>query len=561
MSDITNVNLLWQRKARGAAALARFAAQDDGTLLVSVPDELEARTFHIARFDPNGRSQVLETYNVETLRKTEIGSSGSAFVGVTDDDFYLFREKRKSRFLADRRASYTDLALSANGQRFAAALCDLLLSGNTIALGDIGGRLLWTKDVTFPIARLAVDREARRIAVAGESGDLLMLDAARDTLWTHRAEAALTAVATSDAADRTVFAGGGGVGVVDGEGRLVWFTPLPGDIIEVAIDAEGRTAAALTRLDQSAGRLYFLSGEGLPTWDIEFDEARPTGLSLSADGQHAAVSLRDGTLAVYRLEYGERLAGAATDQVLGEARAALDAGNARQAAELLRARLLAVPSDVSACEALSRALSELRRRAFHAAETAEAVQDFVGADTHLAELLAASALDAEATALRTALRARWAAFAFAAGRAALERGDGAAAEARFLETIEADPLHTEARAALAHARQSASAGALQRGKDLLAAGRFTDAIAALAEAQTRGATGPEVTALLREARTGEALALGNKLYQDRQYAAALFQFKKVLRFDPANAEALQKVGYAQNLLQDRDLNERFTRLE
>jgi hypothetical protein len=35
----------------------------------------------------------------------------------------------------------------------------------------------------------------------------------------------------------------------------------------------------------------------------------------------------------------------------------------------------------------------------------------------------------------------------------------------------------------------------------------------------------------------------------------------VLRLDPGNAEAAQKIGYAQNFLQDRDLSERFTRLE
>ncbi len=63
------------------------------------------------------------------------------------------------------------------------------------------------------------------------------------------------------------------------------------------------------------------------------------------------------------------------------------------------------------------------------------------------------------------------------------------------------------------------------------------------------------------ARVGEALALGNQLYADRQYAAAVFQFKKVLRLDPASVEATQKVRYAQNFLQDTQLNDRFTRLE
>lgn len=558
--QITNVNLVWLRKARGVAPLSRYALGDDGALVVSVPDELEVRTFHIARFDAGGRSQIVETYNVETLRRTEIAAGGASYLGTTDDDLYLFRETRKSRFLPDRRASYTDVALSETGQRFAAAFCDLLISGHTVALGDIGGRLLWTKDCAFPISRVAVDREARYIAVAGESGDLVLLDTTRILLYEHRQEAPLAAVATIGPA-RTVFAGGGGVGAVDAEGRLLWFTEVPGEPVEVALDASGKTTAALVRLDDTAGRLIFLSADGLPTWEIDFDDMRPTGLSLSPDGSRAAVTQRDGSLSVFALEYGERLAAAGSDQVLAEADTAHRSGHTRQAIDILRARLSAVPSDVAACDALAAALQALRARALSAAANAEAVGDFAAAAAHLDEALQADPLDHETVRLRAALRGRWAAAARAAGEAALAAGDGDTAERRLLEAISADPLDNQARGALAAARHAASAGALARGKELLSAGRFTEAIAALAEAQSRGATGLEVAALLREARIGEALALGSRLYLDRQYAAALFQFKKVLRLDPANPEAVQKVRYAQNFLQDTQLSERFTRLE
>lgn len=561
MADITNVNLVWLRKTRGVAPLGRYALQADGSLLASVPDDLEARTFHVARFDGvTGRSQIVQTYNVETLRKTEIGAGGQAFVGATDDDFYLFQAGRKSRFLADRRAAYTDIALDENGQRFAAALCDLLLNGNTIALGDIAGRLLWTKDIPFPVSRLAVDRDARHIAVAGETGDLLVLDAARNTVVSHRQEAALTAVATAGP-DQTVFAGGGGVGAVDAASALLWFTEVQGEIIELATSGDGETIAALSRLDDTAGRLVFLSSDGLPTWDVDFDEARPTGLSLSLDGGRAAVTLRDGSISLFTLEYGQRLAGADPAQVLEDARRALAAGNPKAAADLLRARMDAVPSDARACEMLLLVLGALRTQVLGLAETAAAVGDFALADQHLSELAADLPLDADLTARWAALRARWTETARTAGEAALRANDGAAAETRLLEAIAADPLDVAARDALAKARASASAGALRRGKEQLALGHFSEAIAALIEAQARGAFAPEVGLLLRQARAGEALALGNRLYQDRQYAAALFQFKKVLRTDPSNPEALQKIGYAQNFLQDTQLSDRFSRLE
>jgi hypothetical protein len=141
-----------------------------------------------------------------------------------------------------------------------------------------GGRLLWTKDIAFPVTRVALDRPGRHLALGGETGDLLLLDGARNTLWTHRAatqDTAVSALATVGP-ERTVFAGGGGVGAVGSDGTLLWFTEVVGEIIEVALDARGQTTAVLSRLDERAGRLIFLSPDGLPTWDIDFDEARPT---------------------------------------------------------------------------------------------------------------------------------------------------------------------------------------------------------------------------------------------------------------------------------------------
>jgi tetratricopeptide (TPR) repeat protein len=561
MADITNVNLLYLRKARGVAPLSRYAMRDDATLVVSVPDEMEVRTFHVARFDARGRSQVLETYSVETLRRTEIAASGASYVGTTDDDLYVFQGGRKTRFLPDRRAAYTDIALSESGQRFATAFSDLLASGHTLALGDNTGRLLWTRDVAFPISRVAVDRDAQHMAVAGETGDVLLYDAARNIVLRHRQEVPIAAVATVGPA-RTVFAGGGGVGAIDDRGGLLWFTELVGEPVDVALSGDGTTAAVLVRLDDMTGRLYLLSGDGLPNWDVDYEDARPTGVSLSPDGRHCAVTLRDGSICVYELHYGERLGSLSGAAVLAEARAAREGeGSLRGAIELLKGRLAAVPADTAACEMLAETLADMKARTLSAAQSAEAVGDFAAADARLAEAVALAPFDPDFVAARRDLRARWSASALAAARASLDAHDGPAAEAHLLDAIEADPLDAMARALLADARFAAAENATARGRELIATGQFTDAVAALAEAQRRGATGPEVTQLLRDARVGEALALGNALYQDRQYAAAMFQFKKVLRLDPDNAEAQQKVGYAQNFLQDTQLNDRFTRLE
>ena len=130
-----------------------------------------------------------------------------------------------------------------------------------------------------------------------------------------------------------------------------------------------------------------------------------------------------------------------------------------------------------------------------------------------------------------------------------------------MEAIEADPLDNHARQRLADARHTASESAMNEGRTLLQAGEFTRAAAALTRHKHSGQAARKLHLCSEAHGRGEAMQIGNQLYQDRQYAAALFEFKKAIRFDPDNANARQKMAYAQSFLQDSQLNERFTRLE
>ena len=540
--------------------LSRYALSDDGSLVVSAPDEVEARTAHLVRFSPEGKSEVRETYGVETLRRLEIAAEGAAYIGITDDDLYLFREGRKSRFLADRRIAYADMGLDGEGRRFAAAYSDMLASGYSLALGEMNGRALWTKDFPFAITRTAMDRSGNYIAVTGANGDLIVLDSARNTVVRHRYEGPMFAVATTGPA-RTVFSTAEGVGAVDSEGGLLWFAEFDVPPIEIALDGSGGTTAVLLRDSDTSGRLVFLSERGLPVWEVDFDTSRPTGVSLSADGRGAAVTLRDGTITVYTLHYGE----ASRPLSGGSAREAAEAlrmqGNWQAAVETLNAHLAAVPTDADACLTLEETLTAFRGQTLAAVETSQLLEDFVGADERLAAYLEADQWNMEIVARRRDLRHAWSEASFNAGQSALQTGDSDAAETYFRSAITADSRNAAARAALADALKSAAASALAAAQRHIALSEFPAAVAALTDAARRGADSDEIAALLRAARIGEALAIGNDLYRQQQYAAALFQFKKVLRLDPNNADALQKIAYAQNFQQNAQLNERFTRLE
>ncbi|MBC7809244.1 MAG: PQQ-binding-like beta-propeller repeat protein [Akkermansiaceae bacterium] len=561
--EVRNVDLAYTRKARGTAPLSRFAVQDDGATFASVPDEMEVRSSHLVRFSPTGKPATLQTYSVETLRKVEIATTGETFIGSTDDDLYVFKDSKKSRFLSDRRADYTDIALSESGSRFGTVFCDMLAAHHTVALGDQTGRTLWTKDLPFAASTVAVSRDGSVIAVGGEDGDLWLLDNARNTVLKHRQEAAMQAVAVAGA-NRVVFASGGGTGLINADGQLLWFTEITGEPVAVATDAGARTVGLLAQTDTNAGRLVLVSGEnGLPVWEIDYEDSRPTGLSMSANGEFVGVSLRDGTICVYKLFYGDRLAAADGEAVLAEARAARSGdGSLLQAVALLQARLVSVPSDFRACDLLQETLRDAKEQALALSANAEEIGDFLSADERLAEIQTVLPGDADLFRTRQSLRQRWNTLERTLGEKSLAVGDAAAAEAHLLYAIVADPLDSASRERLADARFAAATAATADGRKRMAQGAWADSVAAFTEAQKRGASGPEITQLLKQARVGEAMALGNALYNDRQYAPALFQFKKVLRLDPDHAEAKQRIAYAQNFLQDAgQITERFTRLE
>src|SRR6185369_11785324 len=97
-----------------------------------------------------GQARELGAVSVETVSKFEVAPGGQSMLGVTDDDIYLFREGRKSRFMADRRVSYSDVALARQGGIFGCAFSDMMFASHTVALAEIGGRLAWTKDIEAP---------------------------------------------------------------------------------------------------------------------------------------------------------------------------------------------------------------------------------------------------------------------------------------------------------------------------------------------------------------------------------------------------------------------------
>ncbi|GAB4464707.1 MAG: hypothetical protein OHK0029_34910 [Armatimonadaceae bacterium] len=559
MLEITNIDLRYQRRARGVAALGAFGVDDDGTLRTAVPDEMETRTLHAVFYAPTGEPQISDTFHVETLRQTAVSAEGG--VGITKSDLYVLRDSHKIRFLADRRVSYTDMALSGDGNRFLVAFCDLLAAGHALSLGNERGHLVWTKDIPFVINRIAISRDGSCLAAGGESGTVWVLDSWRTAQLQYNGESTITALSTNGWEDGETFFGlRGGVGCLDRRGGLQWFTRAAGEIVALSQSANNAIVGAVTALSNSAGKLILFAENGAPLWEIDYDESCPTGVSVSANGRFVGVTLRDGTVALYELDFGDGIAARDTVQMLTSVDT-IEESDPAAAIEVLRRRVEAVATDTTSCARLVEALSHLRTLTLRRVGEAEQQNDFAAADQALEDALRLLPHDVELTTRKCEVQRRWVESLFAESERAMAAGDSDSAAALLREAVQVAPLDLRFREALTNALRSSAERALQRGKDHLQAGRYTDAISALLEAREQGIISSEVANLLRQARAGEAYVLGTRLYEDRQYAAAMFQFQKALRFNPQNREARQKLHYAKSFLQNTSLRDRFRRLE
>src|SRR5881398_1108053 len=165
-----DVDWRWHSRLRGLLPVSPDALADDSRVVLVRPDDLEGRKYQILQSDPNGGTSSLGSVTVETVRQMRVTADAPTMIAVTDNDLYLFREGRKSRFLPERRVSYLSVALARSGGLFAAAFTDMLFAGQTLCLGDAAGKVIWTKDLDAAISVVAIAPDGRTVAAGLENG-------------------------------------------------------------------------------------------------------------------------------------------------------------------------------------------------------------------------------------------------------------------------------------------------------------------------------------------------------------------------------------------------------
>jgi tetratricopeptide (TPR) repeat protein len=564
--SIVNVNLVWSRRFRGLVPLASNANDATGTLTFVRPDELEARSYQVVAVGTDERPEVRTTLSVETVYKMEVASAGAALIGVTDDDLYLFHEERKTRFLPGRRVAYNDVALARDGRFFAVAFSDIMFASHAVALCEMTGRVAWTKDLEFAVARVVVAPDGRLLVAGGEQGTLVAFDAGRAVVWETFLEvgegqpAPVAALAIAADGGRCIVGTTvGTVAALDG-GRLVWSADVRLSVVALAV-SDAAEVVAVAAGDASANALVVLDRAGALEWEYALD-ARPTGVALSPDGTRLAVSTADGGLLLFVISAPSSPI-RATESPEGELEALATqwAAGARWEARTRLAELLQrTPGHVAACDLLGAWDSPLLAEALVEAGRLADAGDFVGA---LAQIDLAHALDPNDERVpvsrrtivelaSTTLRQR--------GEARLAGGEIAAALEEWQSLLALCPKDREAHAAVADLRQRRAAELARQGEERAAAGDLAGAVDHWRQAQAL-APGSATAARLRGAEIGQALALGMQFYQARRYPEAAFQFRKVLTLVPDHKEAQRFLGYAQNMRPGSAVTDRFRHLE
>ncbi len=558
----SSINLLWQKRFRGLAPVSAHSAADSGTALVIRPDEFERRTYQLLQLQPDGAAREVGAISVETVFKFEVLSDGRLILGMTDDDIYIFRDGKKVRFMADRRVTYTDVALSPEQGWFVASFSDSVFSTHGAAFGDQGARLGWVRDLNVPVNRVALTHDGQTVALGLADGRVLAVDHMRRALWEFPTEAAISALALPRHGARPVAGTDGGTVVaLDEEGGIRWRSPVGLPVTGLATDAEGTwVAAALS--DGATHSLVCFGPDGDFLWDYAL-EARPTGISLAPGGRFLLLSLANGTALHFEVDFAAgALAGRVPkrEQLLAGAREAVAESDPERAYTLLKELADAEPHDLEVAEVWLGARSALLNQM-----VAQARAQMEAGEWNVAlELLdRAAEIDSRSEAVFSARRkAREAVVREGASLAAQAEADGDPewAEAEWHRVLERDPGCMDARRQLARLRGVRARALLAQGDERLEQGDRDAAIALWTEAQ-RLTGDAEVSGRLRRAEVDRSVTAGVALYEAGRLPEAIFQLKKALALDPDHEEARRHLSYAEGQTGDPAIADRFARLE
>lgn len=561
MSDAPSALPILQRRVRGHLPVSRFAVADDGFVTLAVPDPDRPRAYELGSLSPAGEWQAVGGFSVETPVCWDLSEAADVVLAATDDCLYAFRAGQKSRLLADRRDVFLGASLSASGAEAAVASTDMLQSAYALTLALTDGSAGWTLDIQGDVSRVLISPDGSLLLYGTEQGLVSLHGADRRLLWQFDSGLKVTALSLPAEGRCALFGTQSGLAVMLEDGEKRWGLQGAGEVTALSASADASKIAAAR--DDGEGdwpvECVSHSGEVFQTFRAP---ARVLSAAWSKSGRYLAVSCADGSLLLIEMEasLARHADPKRAAEFLSSARGLIHDGRPVEAAEALQTVLRLDPSSVEAASLLAEARAGVVRDSVRLARESLEEGDLPGAVRLLDEAWGGARVVPAAAPELMEARKQASARMLDLARGMLESGSPDDALDALGSLLELDPCSAEARGLLAEA-EGLAAEVLARGaEEASASGALAEAVRLWEQVWARRPS-DEVRAKLSEARRDAALARGMELYAEKRYAQAVFQFRRVLSLDPANAEALKHLEYAQNLAGDDSLLDRFRLLE
>ena len=341
--------------------------------------------------------------------------------------------------------------------------------------------------------------------------------------------------------------------VIDASGDYSLIAEIDGEPCGIAVLPGGNIVAIPTAVDARSGKIVFADiGQGVEDWELLIDVGCPSGISLSPCGNYLGISTRDG--AVYRFEV-DSVVKSGTSAEQAQQAFEQDVKNGNVAAALMEFCSKWVENQTSeyanVAEYVARdllgAISDVTLEEHHAF-----LQQLCGQSSKfiIPSVFTSAISDATASHLRQAIEMKTSCLS--------EQLDVLASIQHITGILIVDEELTKMLQAYI---ESASVLVFQEMSVAIHLGNLDRASELAVKASQSGVTSNIVHDLHAKVNLERTLQDANVRYDAKDFSGALFGYRKVLRWMPDNREIRARIQFAEAMVSDSGLQDRFSRLE
>ena len=567
MPSIRTLNLIWERKLRGAYPPSSRSLDNNGSLLLALPRPLEFRTFDLTSISLDGTSEIHSSFSVETLMKVQASLHSDTALGMTADDIYLFKNREKSRFLGEKRILFVDAAIDAEGKLIGVIYSDISGVNYTLSCGLSSGELSWCMDIDQTPTSIDITQNGKWIVIGSEEGIIECYDFLQRSIWRFGQDYPVSSIACSPNTGFTIYGSQSGkIGLLNSDGKQLWEAHLDGSVRHLAIAENGMLSAALCSVTASSlpDTLYFISDEGGIDWE-EKNDAYFTGAAISPNAQYLAVSTKNARFSLFKTEWSEvnYHFNSQTELQRIEADKCTQDDKPEEALALLEKILLENPSDADTWSQMQTIRQSLLNQKLFSAQELINNGELDQAVSALMEAHHLAPGDGDILKRVTETQHLLAINYLSLSKKFLENLDYEEAEKNLRLAIISDPALIEARSLLATTRGQRAIQYDSHAEEMQSRKQLIDALNSLELAQEISPT-PARGSKIQNVLYRMEFESGMQAYNAEQYQNAAYQFKKALKYKPDDADATRYLQYAQRFLHENasdSLGDRFRILD